>query len=74
VLKEEIVVLNNNTDRDILDVGNNNGNVVTDKTKLVIIILLDFKDKGLVGLDDTILMLAIMMLCVVRLVLLKLLL
>jgi hypothetical protein len=74
MLKREIVVLNNNTDKDMLDIGDNNNSVITNKTKLVTIVLLDSKDKGPVKLDNTILMLAIMILCVARLIPLKLLL
>jgi hypothetical protein len=73
VLEGEIVVLDNDADGDVLDIGDNNGSVVTDKTELATMVLLDSEGEGPVGLDDTILMLAIVVLCVARLVPLKLL-
>jgi hypothetical protein len=73
VLERKIVVLNDNVDKDVLDVGDNDDSVVTDKTELAIIVLLNSEDKGPVGLNDTIPMLAIVVLCVARLVPLKLL-
>jgi hypothetical protein len=67
-------MLNNNTDKNVLNIGNNNNSVITNKTELAIIVLLDSEDKGLVRLNNTILILAIVVLCVARLVSLKLLL
>ena len=68
VLEGEVVVLDDNADKNMLDVGDNDGGMETDKTELAMIVLLDSEDEGPPGLGDTILMLVIVVLCVSRLV------